>query len=290
METTSTNSAEPFSPALDRQSLRPDCGNCFALCCTAFGFSRSADFALDKPAGSPCQNLAPDFSCTIHHSLGPRGFRGCTVFDCFGAGQNVSQGFFAGESWLENPGTKDEMFSAFKAARQLHEMLWYLAEAQTRAFDPDTSRRAVQLRNTVEQAVRGELPELLSLDIRDLHSQVRSTLMDVSAEVRASYFAAGDDHLDPALKPGADLMGSNLSSRRLCGADLRGAYLIAADLRGSDLSGVDLLGADLRDVRLERADLSKALYLTQPQLNAAKGNRATLLPSDLEMPPHWHNR
>jgi len=53
---------------------------------------------------------------------------------------------------------------------------------------------------------------------------------------------------------------------------------------------VDLLGADLRDVRLERADLSKALYLTQPQLNAAQGSRATLLPSDLEMPPHWHNR
>lgn len=180
------------------------------------------------------------------------------------------------------------MFAAFKAARQLHEMLWYLAEAQTRTFDPDASNRAAQLRKTIGKAAGGELPELLSLDVQDLHSRVRSTLMDVSEEVRASYFATGDEHLDSALKAGADLMGKNLRSRRLCGADLRGAYLIAADLRDSDLSGVDLLGADLRDARLEGADLSKALYLTQPQLNAAKGNRATRLPSDLETPSHWH--
>ncbi|PTT59016.1 pentapeptide repeat-containing protein [Arthrobacter sp. HMWF013] len=282
-----TTSADPAGPALDRPSLRPDCGNCFALCCTAFGFSRSADFALDKPAGSPCQNLAPDFSCTIHDSLRPRGFRGCTVFDCFGAGQNVSQGPFGGESWLDRPETKDGMFSAFKAARQLHEMLWYLAEAQTRTFDPDSSIRAGLLRNRIEKAVKGELPELLALDIPGLHSQVRSTLMDVSEEVRASYFATGDDHLESALKPGADLMGKNLSSRRLCGADLRGAYLIAADLRGSDLAGADLLGADLRDARLEGADLSNALYLTQPQLNAALGSGRTLLPADLARPPRW---
>lgn len=287
MQTTSSTPAEPTSTALSRQSLRPDCGNCFALCCTAFGFSRSPDFAFDKPAGSPCQNLAPDFSCTIHDSLRPRGLRGCTVFDCFGAGQNVSQGLFGGKSWLERPLTKEDMFAAFKTSRQLHEMLWHLAEAQIRTFDPDSSIRAAQLRSTIEQAVGGEVTELLSLDIRDLHSQVRSTLMDVSEEVRASYFAAGDDHLDAALQPGTDLIGWNLTSRRLCGADLRGAYLIAADLRDSDLSGADLLGADLRDARLDGADLSKALYLTQPQLNAARGSRATLLPSDLATPPHW---
>ncbi|WP_350225154.1 pentapeptide repeat-containing protein [Arthrobacter sp. efr-133-R2A-120] len=181
------------------------------------------------------------------------------------------------------------MFSAFKAARRLHEMLWYLADAQARTFDPDSSHRAIQLRNTIEQAVGGELPDLLSLDIQELHSQVRSTLMEVSEEVRASYFATGGDHLDSALKPGADLMGKNLRSRRLCGANLRGAYLIAADLRDSDLSGADLLGADLRDAWLERTDLSKAMYLTQPQLNAARGSRATLLPSDLEVPSHWHD-
>jgi hypothetical protein len=157
MKTTLGNLSDPSSSALGRQSLRPDCANCFALCCTAFGFSRSADFAVDKPAGSPCQNLADDFSCTIHDRLRPRGFRGCTVFDCFGAGQNVSQAFFAGKSWLERPETKDEMFSAFKAARQLHEMLWYLSEAESRTFDPDSSAVAGQLRKTIEHAVSEEV-------------------------------------------------------------------------------------------------------------------------------------
>jgi hypothetical protein len=168
-------------------------------------------------------------------------------------------------------------------------MLWYLAEAQTWTFDPDVSRRAMDLRITIEQSLLNEASTLLSLDVQSLHSQVRSMLISVSEEVRASYLAGGDDHLDSWLKPGADLMGKNLTSRRLCGADLRGAYLIAADLRGSDLSGVDLLGADFRDTRLDGADLSKSLYVTQPQLNAAQGNQATLLPPDLERPSHWHN-
>ncbi|MGO4103221.1 pentapeptide repeat-containing protein [Leifsonia sp. YAF41] len=201
----------------------------------------------------------------------------------------MSQRLYAGKSWLENPETKAEMFSAFAAARQLHEMLWYLAEAQARTFDPDASDRVTRLSDTIGQAVGGELTDLLELNVQDLHSQVRSTLIDVSLEVRASYLAAGDDHLDAALKPGADLMGQNLRSRRLCGADLRGAYLIASDLRGSDLSGADLLGADLRDARLDGADLSQSLFLTQPHVNAARGTLLTLLPADLERPSHWQN-
>jgi hypothetical protein len=279
--------SSPCTPsASDRQALRPDCANCFALCCTAFGFSRSADFAVDKPAGTPCSNLAADFSCTIHHSLRARGFHGCTVFDCFGAGQRVSQDLFGGESWLEHPATKEKMFAAFKVARQLHEMLWYLAEAIRRCFDPAAARDAARYSGTIEKAFGGGPDQLLALDVQELHAEVRSLLMAVSEEVRASYFATGDDQ-DPELRPGADLIGKDLRSRRLCGADLRGSYLIASDLRGSDLTAVDLLGADLRNAKLQGADLSRALYLTQPQINAARGDVRTLLPADLASPSHW---
>ena len=31
------------------------------------------------------------------------------------------------------------------------------------------------------------------------------------------------------------------------------------------------------------------LWKKQPQLNAARGSRATLRPSDLEVPSHWHD-
>ncbi|WP_395403795.1 pentapeptide repeat-containing protein [Arthrobacter sp. UC242_113] len=271
-----------------RDELHPDCSNCFALCCTAFGFSRSADFAIDKPAGTPCPNLAADFSCGIHDRLRPRGFRGCTVFDCFGAGQAVSQGLFDGVSWRDKPDSKYAMFPAFKIVRQLHEMLWYLAEAQERAFDPETGTAVQDLRLAIGNAAKGPLPGLLALDVGTLHHGVRQVLVEVSEEVRAAYFAAGDE-LDERLQPAADLAGSDLRTLRFCGADLRGACLIGADLRGIDLTAVDLLGADLRDARLEGADLSRALYLTQPQLNSARGNPETRLPGGLEVPGHWRS-
>jgi hypothetical protein len=274
-------------PTLERDSLRPDCSSCFALCCTAFGFTRSADFAIDKPAAAPCPNLDQDFSCTIHERLRPRGFRGCTVFDCFGADQAVSQRLFAGISWREEPESRQDMFAAFKVMRQLHEMLWHLAEAQARTFDPDAALEAQELRHAIEEVAGGTVPELLACNIGGLHASVKKTLVGISEEVRAGYFASGRDHPVPDLQPGADLMGANLRERRLCGADLRGSYLIAADLRGSDLAGVDLLGADLRDAKLDGADLSAALFVTQPQINSARGSSSTLLPPGLSAPSHW---
>lgn len=277
------------TPSLLRRDLRADCGNCFALCCTALGFSRSVDFAEDKPAGSPCRHLGSGFSCTVHEGLRSRGFRGCTVFDCFGAGQVVSQRVFSGVSWRERPDTRQRMFSAFPIVKQLHEMLWYLSEAQERTYDPDTAHHARELASTITALTRGGLDELLSAEMDVLHSEVRAVLVEVSAEVRASYFAEVGP-LDQRLTAGADLAGATLRTRRLCGADLRGACLIAADLRGSDLTAVDLLGADLRDARVEGADLSAALYLTQPQVNAARGSGDTRLPVGVSAPPHWHSR
>ncbi|MFC9352046.1 pentapeptide repeat-containing protein [Arthrobacter sp. NPDC057013] len=283
----STSSILRSTAVPGRDGLRPECSNCFALCCTAFGFSRSADFAIDKPAGTPCPNLGADFSCGIHDRLRPRGFRGCTVFDCFGAGQAVSQGLFGGLSWRDQPDSRSAMFAAFKVMRQLHEMLWYLAEAQDRAFDAETGNDVLELSLAIGKVADGTVHEVLALDVGALHDRVRQVLRDVSEEGRAAYFASVDQ-LDRRLQPGADLAGSDLRPLRLCGADLRGACLIAADLRGSDLTAVDLLGADLRDARLEGADLRGALYLTQPQLNSARGSLDTRLPGGLEVPGHWH--
>ena len=70
-------------------ALRSDCGACRALCCVVPSFQRSADFAVSKPAGEPCRWLA-DHRCTIHGSLGAKGYAGCVVFECFGAGQRLS--------------------------------------------------------------------------------------------------------------------------------------------------------------------------------------------------------
>ncbi len=86
-----------------RESLQADCQNCFGLCCTALNIVASSDFAMNKAAGTPCQNLQADYSCHIHSSLREKGFKGCTVFDCLGAGQMVSQTTFGGQDWRKKP-------------------------------------------------------------------------------------------------------------------------------------------------------------------------------------------
>ncbi|MCQ4134976.1 pentapeptide repeat-containing protein [Rhodococcus rhodochrous] len=175
------------------------------------------------------------------------------------------------------------MFSAFAVAKELHEMMWHLLEAQQRTYDPDIADAARELVESLATLTRRSVDELESLGIGEIRASVRPVLLEVSAEVRASYFA-DDAPMHPDLVPGADLAGTDLRGHRLCGADLRNALLIGADLRGCDLAGVDLLGADLRGARVEDADLSLALYVTGPQLAAAHGNRRTRVPAGVPVP------
>jgi hypothetical protein len=86
---------------------------------------------------------------------------------------------------------------------------------------------------------------------------------------------------------GADLTGRDLRGADLRGANLRGAYLIGADLGGADLRLADVIGADLRGADLGGADLTDSLFLTQSQLQAARGDHDTRLPPTLTRPAHW---
>ncbi|MFI8825437.1 pentapeptide repeat-containing protein [Streptomyces sp. NPDC053431] len=276
-----TRPSEPRRAELPQVELRGDCANCFGLCCVALPFARSADFAVDKSSGEPCRNLQEDFRCGIHTRLRERGFPGCTVYDCFGAGQQVSQVTFGGVSWREAPDTARQMYEVFPVMRQLHELLRYLAEARaltaTRPLHRDLDRALARVTALTE----GSADELEKLDVAPVRAEVNPLLLKSSALVRA---AAGGR---PKNKRGADLLGARLRGAKLRGADLRGALLIAADLSGADLSLADLIGADLRDADLSGADLTGALFLTQPQLNAARGDAATRLPEGFERPAHW---
>lgn len=178
------------------------------------------------------------------------------------------------------------MFSAFAVVRQLHEMLWYLVEAAERATTSERSGPA-RLRGEILRTLEGDTSKILASDVERIRAEVRQTLIDVSEEARGGYAASAEADRSDDLHPSADLVGRDLRSIRLCGADLRGAWLIAADLRQCDLAGVDLLGADLRDARLEGADFSKALFLTQVQVDAARGDDTTVLPAALSRPRHW---
>jgi uncharacterized protein YjbI with pentapeptide repeats len=272
--------AEPTSQA-GRLSLRADCESCFALCCVAPAFSASADFAITKNAGQACPHLQSDFRCGIHPRLRQQGFRGCTVYDCFGAGQKVSQVTFGGQDWRRVPRTAKQMFEVFPIVRDLHELLWYLTEALM--LQP-ARRLHGELRlalSETERLTHGSPDALLALNVAAHRRDVNALLLRTSELVRAQV-----RHKKKNLR-GADLLGANLKGADLRGANLRGAYLIGADLRGADLRMADLLGADFRDADLRGADLTKSLFLIQSQLAAAKGDTETTLPPSLTRPPHW---
>jgi uncharacterized protein YjbI with pentapeptide repeats len=237
-------------PADNGLELRADCSRCLGLCCVAQVFATSADFAFDKPAGVACRHLDPDTRCGIHDRLRQAGMRGCVAYDCFGAGQHVTQVTLARVDWRESPGTAERMFGAFTVMRQLHELAWHLTEA----LALETTRPAhAELRAALDEieALTGEPAEaLLTADVAGRREAVAALLGKASELARA------------------DVEGGPRRRER--------------DRRGADLAGADLRGADIRG-----ADLRGALFVTRSQLEAATGDTATLLPSQFAPPAPW---
>ncbi len=277
------STSRSVTPDAGVPTLEPDCSRCFGLCCVALPFARSADFPVSKPAGTPCLNLATDFSCGIHDRLGEQGWKGCTVFDCFGAGQQISQVTFAGASWRDAPHTAEAMFAVLPVMHQLHEMLTHLGEAMGLAAatgaapDPTLSQQLETVRGQIVEATAASADELLALDLVHWRARVAPLLSRTSDRVRAVVRA--DQRISPPpsrFRAGADLVGVDLRGLDLRTADLRGALLIGADLRGADLRWADLLGADLRGANAAAARLDGVLYLTRPQLASTRqGGLAT---------------
>jgi len=261
--------------------LVSDCASCFGLCCVALPFAASSDFAVDKAGGTPCRNLLADFRCGIHTQLRERGFSGCTVYDCFGAGQKVSQVTFAGRDWRTAPDIARTMFDVFPVMRQLHELLWYIDEALRIGAASRLRDDLARLREETAALTEADASALVGLDVAGHRERVNVLLLETSEVARAAVPGRRRNHR------GADLIGAKLSGKDLRGANLRGAWLIGADLRKADLRTADLIGADLRGADVRGADLSDALFLTQFQVNAARGDDRTRLPAVLSRPAHW---
>ena len=253
------------------------------LCCVAPAFARSADFAVDKPAGTPCTNLQADFRCAIHADLRDRGFAGCTVFDCLGAGQRVTAAF-AGRDW-RTPGVAVPMFAAFGIARQVHELLWYLDEARKRAPDQaldaewarlvDADLAAAEVdaaRERVGELLRAASTRLRAQDDPEHGIPQGTTAVSTPHGTTAVPTPRGETPDSPprngrrtAAKRGTRRRRNGDSPSRkgrfagaggdLTRADLVGARWPDADLRRASLRGALLLGADLRGADLRLADL-----------------------------------
>ena len=263
---------------------KSDCENCFGLCCVALPFIKSTDFAKDKEGGVPCENLQADYRCGIHGTLREKGFKGCTVYECFGAGQKVSQVTYNGNDWREYRDTAREMFEVFPIMQQLHEMLYYLQEAinllETRPIHIELKRVLEETEALTQLSPRA----ILELNVPNHRAVVNQLLVKTSELVRSQ---VKKDKNHKKIGRGTDLFGAKLRSANLKGSNLRGAFLIAADLRDADLRLSDFIGADLRDADVRGANFIGSIFLTQAQVNSANGDQNTKLPAWLKTPGHW---
>lgn len=271
------------------KELRVDCEKCFSLCCVALYFSASEGFPTNKDAGKPCINLQSNFTCSVHKNLWNKGLKGCTAYDCFGAGQKIAQVTCGGHDWRQAPESSHQMFEAFLIMRQLHEMLWYLTQAFTLQTDHGIKEEIISLLDNTERLTLLDIDSLLQLDVAAHRTKVNMLLKNTSELIRTKARSGKNSSLRNcnANTRRLDYFGADLRKTNLRGADLRGACLIAANLRGVDLSEADLIGADLRDANFSGADLTNSIFLTQAQLNTAKGDSHTKLPMMLVRPAYW---
>ncbi|YCI75938.1 pentapeptide repeat-containing protein [Bacillus sp. R1-10] len=267
--------------------LRADCENCFGLCCVALPYAKSADFAFDKDGGTPCSNLQSDYRCGIHENLRAKGYKGCTVYECFGAGQKVSQLTYDGNDWRNNPASAKEMFEVFPIMQQLHEMLCYLNEALNLEDAKPLHRELQAAFEDTEYLTKQSPKSIMDLNVPAHRTIVNDLLLRTSEMVRAKVPFKKNKKKPNKIGRGSDLIGAKLRGADLRGANLRGALLIASDLRDADMRVTDLIGADFRDADLSGADLTGSFFITQAQINSAKGDTRTKLSHSLSIPDHW---
>lgn len=241
-------------------NFQADCRKCFGLCCTALYFSANDGFPVDKEAGKPCINLKEDFKCKVHKDLKKKGLKGCIAYDCLGAGQKVSQVTFEGQDWRKNPEAAKQMFDGFVIMRQLYEMLWYLKEALLLQNENKLKEELTSKIKEIEDLTEGNREVLIKLDLVPVRIGVNKLLLQTSEFVRKK---AGNKK-------------NPLKGKRTFGG---GFDFIGADLRKKDLKGENLSGANL----------SKSIYLTQAQINTAKGDVNTKLPKTILRPVGWKN-
>ncbi|MBW7572769.1 pentapeptide repeat-containing protein [Caproiciproducens faecalis] len=238
--------------------------------------AKTDGFPADKGSGTPCKYLMPDFRCKIHSELKSRKMSGCLAYECLGAGQKTTQMYCPDHDWKANPAQAENIFQTFTIVFHLHQILWYLIEAFSLTSDEKTAAAIESL--ITENLQMTQQPSLLNLDIAGHKLKVNNILKTVIGMISAEC---------PASSQGTDFLGKNFKKANLDRRDFSMSLLIAANLEGCSLDRTVFLGADLRDANIKNTDLSKCVFLTQMQINSAKGNSSTRLPAGLHHPAAW---
>jgi uncharacterized protein YjbI with pentapeptide repeats len=168
----------------------------------------------------------------------------------------------------------------------LYEMIAFIAEALS--YNTSHSLQDRLNKQLEKLQVLTDIDNLLSLDIISCRLPVDELLLETSEYIRTELSSKVF-----TIKKGKQCRGVNWMGKNLNGKDLRPTFkrclFNCCRFVNSDLRGVDFIGADLRDANLSGANLSTSIFLTQMQINSAKGNDKTILPVHIQPPSHWNN-
>jgi hypothetical protein len=262
------------------EQLKVECSKCSALCCTALFFSKTDGFPESKKAGKPCTKLENNYRCKIHHELEKHNMKGCMGYDCFGAGQHVTQGIYKGETWQTSQEKSKEIFDVFVIVFQLYQIRYFLEEAK---IITQAKELWIDIQNLIDEneALCNSTPQnILKIDIDSYRNKINITLKQVCGTIIKCFKNSNNKRL-------TEFLGRNFKKRDMSGLDLSMKLLIATDFDSCIFEGTVFLGADTRDTDFSNADLRDAVFLTQGQVNSAKGNRNTKLPKHLDYPITW---
>lgn len=94
--------------------FRADCSRCCGLCCVVPPFLAVQGFGENKCADTACAHLNCASRCSIHATREFNGYIACRGFDCYGAGQWITQNLFGGANWADDPEIARAMFNAYR--------------------------------------------------------------------------------------------------------------------------------------------------------------------------------
>ena len=146
-------------------------------------FDRSEWFAFDKPADQPCAHLSPSNRCRQHARLEASGNRGCASYDCYGAGQRVTEELFPGVAWRRAPEQRRALFAAFLRLRDVHELRLLLHEAARLSLPEAARALGQQLLDSLEPASGFTAATLAALDVEGLRAAVHAYLRGLRPHV-----------------------------------------------------------------------------------------------------------
>lgn len=258
-----------------------NCEKCCGLCCVALYFTKSDGFPKNKEMGIACENLQTDYKCKVHSKLSQKMLKGCIAYDCFGAGQYVTSHLKSLPNWLTlSQKEANKIFNSYLVVLKVHQTLWYLSQCLILGLPQSEKEQAKLLIKEGNTLVAKSVEMLAILDTKPFCERSNKYLKQICALYQPSFSKTSK-------APSKNYMGKNMKRKKLAGKDFSMSLLIAADLEQAILHGANFLGADMRDSNICNTDLSNCLFLTQIQINTAKGNNNTILPPYLHKPLIW---